>query len=500
MNGIKYIWILLCFLILSLPLLADSDHDADEILLKVAPGVSIDTINARYNTTTDDVLIGGSIYKVKVQNSSDLDATVAAMSVDPDIIKVEYNFFGETPEGVRRTLAVVDGDPAPSKYQDQAAFQRISGPQAQTVSTGQDVVVAVIDTGVDYNHPDLSSHILRNAGNQVVGYDFVDNDTDPMDEANGLDDDNDTQIDEGMGHGTHVAGIIALLAPDCKIMPVRALNSDGAGTTDAVAKAIEWAVEYAKLNNLNLIINLSLGLPEESFVMLDAIQEALEEKVPIIASAGNDNSSALHYPAANDSKKGQVISVAGTGPDDVKTDFSNYGLNWIDVSAPALGIYSTFPGGQYAWWDGTSMSAPFVSGEAALVMSRLLNLGQDSLKLDQILPPIQKGVDYIYGINPIYKPGKQLGSGRINLYAAVQMAGNADSLTVKELSYSGGKLFVEMKSSKAPRASLEIVGYGKMKYDTHSNTYLFKKAVSFAPASITVTSSRGGIVNAYLTP
>ncbi|HET6268067.1 MAG TPA: S8 family serine peptidase, partial [Acidobacteriota bacterium] len=288
-------------------------HDSNEILLKLAPGVLIETINARYNTETDDVILGGTVYKVEVQDDSTLDATVAAMEKDKDILQVEFNYFGETPEAVRRTIAVIDGTPSSTKYHDQDAFIRMKGPEAQTVSTGQNVVVAVIDTGVDYNHPDLTNHVVRDNQNQVVGYNFIDNNSDPMDSRNGIDDNGNGLIDEGAGHGTHIAGIIALVAPDAKILPLRVLNSDGVGTADLVAQAIDFAVNYAHHNHdVSMVINLSLVLTAESFALDESIQEALGDGIPVIASAGNDNSSAQHFPAAFNIPPYEVVAVAAT--------------------------------------------------------------------------------------------------------------------------------------------------------------------------------------------
>lgn len=487
-------------------LYADKGHDDEEILLQLAPGVDIRIIENEYDVETEetDVVPGivPPIYKVEVDDKDELESTVQAMQKDKRILKVEFNFLGETPEGVRRTLAVIDTTPTSSEYIDQKAYQRVRGREAHSLSRGQGVIVAVIDTGVDYDHPQLRDHILMD-GNEIVGYDFVDGDKDPMDQANGLDDDNDSQIDEGAGHGTHVAGIIALLAPEAKIMPLRVLNSEGIGTIDLVVKALHFVQEFADDNSgkgkrpyIPIVVNLSLGLPEQSFTLLAALRGVLNDGIPIIASAGNNNSSSKHYPAADDIGNLDVIAVSATDPNDKKATFSNFG-NWINLSAPGVGIYSTFLNSRFASWDGTSMAAPFVSAETALIMSKLLsrNHGRD-LELNQILRPLKAGTDYIYGINARYK--SQLGSGRINLESSVRIAAGADILSVKTAVYrrDDKKLIVEVSSTSAPLATLSIQGFGMMKYDNAKRIYTFQKSgVNPTPSVITITSSKGGLTS-----
>ncbi|HEY7161911.1 MAG TPA: hypothetical protein VH815_11665, partial [Acidobacteriota bacterium] len=150
-------------------------------------------------------------------------------------------------------------------------------------------------------------------------------------------------------------------------------------------------------------------------------------------------------------------------------------------------------------WDGTSMSAPFVSAETALIISKLIsrNPGKD-LKLEQILRPIKSGTDYIYGINPKYKPKNQLGTGRINMESSIRIAAGADVLTAMNVVYlqNGKKLIAEIKSTAAPNAILNIKGFGKMKYDPLKRIYTFQRSgVKTAPSEITITSSKGGLTS-----
>ena len=244
----------------------------------------------------------------------------------------------------------------------------IDAPEAWAISKGSPgVTVAVIDSGVDYTHPDL-------APNYAGGDDFVFFDGDPMDDH---------------GHGTHVAGIIAAamnnltgtpsgeegvagVAPNARIRAYKVCRSNGTCDDFAIQQAIARAIEDGAH-----VINMSLGAPEYSQALDDAVQEAWNAGLVVVAAAGNDGTTAPFYPAALDN----VISVAAFDEDHRRPTFSNYG-SWVDLSAPGNVIMSaerlaacaasTTPGtaGCYRRRSGTSMAAPHVAGAAALVWSR----------------------------------------------------------------------------------------------------------------------------------
>jgi subtilisin family serine protease len=488
-----------CSLLFVLPAFPDhGDYDNYDVIIRVKPGVSINTINARYDTETQEQIIPNEVFVLEVQDSGDLIPTVTAMKTDQDLEWADYDYFGETPEATRQTLAVVDSTPSQSEYHDQDALLRMRAPEAQAINRGAGVIVAVIDTGVDYNNPDLTGHILRDSSNQVIGYDFVDDDNDPMDETDGQDDDNDGLTDEGAGHGTHVAGIIAVTAPDAKILPVRVLNTEGFGASIAIYKGVKFAID-----NGAKVINLSFGTPTRSEVIQDAVDRiAFDPSInaSVIASAGNDGRQVNHYPAA---EGGNVISIASTDPNDVKAPFSNYN-DWVDLTAPGVGIYSTFLNNQFAWWDGTSMSAPFVSGQIALIRSYFQATGGINPSETSIQQIAQYGTDYIYPINQRYKQGKKLGSGRVNLLNSVLLADNnklADPLVVKKAIYkNSGKLVIKVKreSTDGTVPVLDVQGFGTMSFDPAPNRYTLKVPLSSAPTQVTINSSDGQIITAYV--
>ena len=243
----------------------------------------------------------------------------------------------------------------------------IDAPEAWAISTGAGIKVAVIDTGIDYNHPDL-------AQNYAGGDDFVFNDGDPMDDH---------------GHGTHVAGTIAAamnnqtgdpaaeegvagVAPDARILAYKVCRADGTCDDFAIQRAIAQAItDGAK------VINMSLGEAQFSQSLNDAVQDAWIAGLVIVAGAGNNGTTDLFYPAAFDN----VISVGAFDEDHKRATFSNYG-GWVDLSAPGNVIMSSYPlsacgvstvpgdTGCYTWVSGTSMATPHVSGAAALVWSR----------------------------------------------------------------------------------------------------------------------------------
>jgi subtilisin len=328
-------------------------------------------------------------------------------------------------------------------------MQLIQTGQAQTRSTGRGVIIADIDGAIDVSHPALR-------GPLTTGYDFVGSGaprtrtgaTLDQSTASFLDQSTASFLDQstasfldqstasfldqstasfldqstasfldqstasfldqstasfldsstaGHGHATMVAGIMVAIAPDALIMPLRAFDDSGAGDAFQVAKAIRYAVR-----NGAHIINLSLGLSDQSKAVEAAIAFAEAHNVIIVASAGNSDSAAPQYPAVLPG----VLGVAASDSGDLKATFSNYG-EFVFVTAPGFNIVTAYPGG-YAVASGTSFSTAFVSAEAALIRSLTTN------GIADVIAGSSVNID---GLNPSY--AGQLGSGRIDLYAAV---------------------------------------------------------------------------------
>ncbi len=352
------------------PVSADDDDDDGgeyvprQIVVQMRPAFNIGYINNKYRTRTIQRLPGAQkIYLLRTPRGTNPARLANRIETNElrRVLYAELNFRAGSPEGSRRHRGHPGGIPGPSSdptpYRTQYAVDNLNLPEAHGVNGGAGSVVAVIDTGVQANHQELSGRLT------AARYDFVDGDRNPADVGNGRDDDFDGVKDEMVGHGTHVAGIVALAAPEAKILPVRALDSEGRGTTFGIAKAIRFSV-----NNGADVVNLSLGSSRESDLLEDLIEgdddDDREGKTVFVAAAGNDFNTASQYPAAED----DAIAVSSVDELKKKSDFANFG-DWITVAAPGSDIHAPFPTSRYAMWSGTSMATPFVAAQAALVRS-----------------------------------------------------------------------------------------------------------------------------------
>ncbi len=306
---------------------------------------------------------------------------------------------------------------------------------AWNVSTGSpSIVVAVIDTGVDYNHPDLAANIWTNPGeiagngidddgngyvDDVHGYDFYNSDGDPFDDH---------------GHGTHVAGTIGAIGNNgigvagvnwqVKIMALKFLGSSGSGTT---ANAV-LAVDYATMMGARLSNN-SWGGGGYSQELYDAIARANAANIAFVAAAGNNygqNTDVTpHYPSAYDLPN--IIAVMATDHNDQVAGFSNYGPTTVDLGAPGVDILSTLPGNSYGLLSGTSMATPHVTGTCALILAVNPNI-----PVSQMKSVLLDATDPIPSL-----AGKCVSQGRLNAFFAiaepdVDPPGTIDDLAVTE--------------------------------------------------------------------
>ncbi len=381
------------------------DYRAGEIVVQLVAGVAISVINSSYGTTVIKPLTSRTnAYLLQTANGQDAATVATAMAADVRVVFAHPNFISEPPEANPRTTKSWGGaDPTP--YLGQYAKNMLQLPTAQAINKGGGSVVAVIDTGVQANHPALQGKLT------TARYDFIDGDTNPDDSENGIDDDGDGMTDEAAGHGTHVAGTILLVAPEAKILPIRVLDSDGIGDDVQIAQAIEFAV----VNGAN-VINLSLGTAANSNLIDDTVRRATQAGVVVVSAAGNLNSKEKQYPAADNC----AIAVTSISSSEVKSSFSNFG-SWIDLSAPGESIESALPPSGYGQWSGTSMATPFVAGQAALIHSF-----RPQLNPYEIATLIAETAQSTADTNPDY--GSDLGSGRLDIVASLNWLVRGDPI------------------------------------------------------------------------
>ncbi|MBW4564269.1 MAG: S8 family serine peptidase [Mojavia pulchra JT2-VF2] len=250
--------------------------------------------------------------------------------------------------------------------------------------TGQDVVVAVLDTGVDYNHTDLRNNIWTNT-KEIVGNGVDDDGNGYIDDARGWNFiDTTNEVLDKNGHGTHVSGTIAGennglgvtgIAYGAKIMPLKVLSDSGAGSITSITNGIYYAV-----NQGANVINLSLGSDFPNSSLASAIEYASKKGVVVVMAAGNNGLPILSYPASYADKWG--IAVGAVDRNNNMADFSNQpGISQLAyVTAPGVDIESTLPGDQYGNYSGTSMAAPHVAGVVALMLSANRNLTDSQVR------------------------------------------------------------------------------------------------------------------------
>lgn len=336
------------------------DPDPDEIvpgqvLARLAPGAEVADVNARHGTRTISALASQRVYLLEVPDEAAVDEILPALRLDPAITSASANGRVSAPEAQgRSTMAFADPSLRAADREDQDAIGRIRAPEAWARSRGAGIVVAILDTGVDVGHPQLAGRIAPGAA------DLVDDDADPSDRPDGIDSDGDGLVDEAVGHGTFIAGLVTTVAPEARVLPIRILDSDGVGTAADIARGVELAIQRGAR-----VINMSLGMEIESDVLEEVIDEhARERGIVFVSSAGNAGVDRRQYPAG----QGEVIGVAATTPTDGKADFSNWG-SWVSVSAPGDGLVSLLPAAAMGRWSGTSFASALASAEAAILIA-----------------------------------------------------------------------------------------------------------------------------------
>jgi thermitase len=344
-----------------------SDYLPGELLVRYKPGA--------YPKNLKGELAKIGWTKIKIDKSKSMSQAMMVLKKNPNITHVEPNYYGE-----------FLSEPNDPDFDQQWYPPNIKAPEAWDKSLGQDVIVGLVDSGVDLTHEDLADNILPD------GWDFGDDDDDPTDEKD---------------HGTRVCGVIAAIqnnglgisgiAPESNILPLK-VNKGSSGEIEAAdaAEAIIYASDYG----VN-IINLSIGWSdEEPQVITDAVEYAINTGVLLVAAAGQFYGEVVFFPA----KLEEVIAVSATDDTNGFWLKSNYGPE-IELSAPGVDIYTTRLGGGYATPSGTSFSAPIVSAVSALLIARYPGLTRDQVRKRLIISADDNldypGKDYFYGYGKV---------------------------------------------------------------------------------------------------
>lgn len=312
----------------------------NQLLVTLKPGVSATTAQTLAASVGGQVIAvegGLNSYQVAVNcNSLDaLNALAATLAANPAVASAGANTFSK----------IEEFKPNDTSYAQQWSPAVVRADEAWLIARGKGVVVAVLDTGVDYNHPDLVGRVIK-------GHDHVNNDADPMDDHS---------------HGTHVAGIVAAkghngkgiagMAWDTSILAIKVCSAGGSCPSSAIAAGIMEAYPKAR------IINMSLGGPSINGAIQNAVAAAVNAGVVVVAAAGNTGNAVMQYPCSYSG----VICVGNSSKSDTRVSSSTYGPQ-VTIAAPGESILSTIPGGGYGYKTGTSMASPLVAGVAALVL------------------------------------------------------------------------------------------------------------------------------------
>lgn len=313
------------------------------------------------------------------------------------------------------------------------SMTKINASSAWNLTTGsKSVVVGVIDTGIDYNHPDLAANVWKNPG-EIAGNGIDDDGNGFVDDVYGFNFVSNTgNVMDDNGHGTHVSGTIAAVGNNSRgvvgvnwntsVMALKFLDNTGSGYISNAILAVNYATMMKSRYGVNIkVLNNSWGGGGYSAALDSAIQASNNAGILFVAAAGNsgtNNDTTAQYPANFTSPN--VISVAASDQNDQLASFSCYGASTVDLAAPGVSIYSTLPNNRYGIYSGTSMATPLVSGVAALAWAYKPNAS-----VTDIRNALLNGVDHISSLS-----GKVASGGRLNAYNTLQLLGAAPTTPV----------------------------------------------------------------------
>lgn len=416
----------------------------DSYIIRVNPSL-IGALKASLGFQVDQVIrANDGLYVVSAASASTEGGLLASLQTSPLVLSVEANATVVLPEispGFPKDghlVPVLQGGVPALNLPGTSWIAYLNQPANRTVRIAEahnsygmgngSAVVAVIDTGIDHTHPallpvvnfwqgwDFTRGTADGSGNSDLNQEttpFVDQETTPFVDGSGtiilnqettpfVDQETtpfvDNRLPPAFGHGTMVAGIVHLVAPNARLLPIKSFGSDGSGTMANVVAGIYYAADQGAN-----VLNMSFSSGGSSKELQRAIAYAQARGVVCVASVANEGSPAPVYPAALD----KVIGIASTDKNDVRSSFSNYGKA-VELAAPGEAIVTTFPRNRYAVGWGTSFSTPYVTGSVALMQS-IHKQGTDA-----VISDLRSGAD------PAQSSG--LGAGRLNVFRSTANA------------------------------------------------------------------------------
>jgi subtilisin family serine protease len=419
----------ICLLLLSISLCAPAAHAQARLVVRDSlglPGINLTCAILGCNVVQAIGDPQGQLFVVIFPSILNPITALLKLNLQLGIVGVEIDQVVNTQAAYAGPAPSYLTDETPTSYYGSTVWHgyvaqpanqliRTSTTQSAYYVTGRGVTVAVIDTGVDPTNPVLQNLL-------VYGYDFTRNTNGGSEKSDvstspDLSQAQTAQVNQrtvavldqrtvavldgtsysAFGHGTMTAGIVHLVAPQAKIMPLKSFNADGTGYDSNILRAIYYAVK-----NGAKVINMSFDYASYSPELANAIKYANNNGVVSVASAGNDGQQVAVYPGALPS----VIDVASTSNSDIQSTFTNYGAPPVWIAAPGEGVVTTYPWGTYAAGWGTSFSTPFVSGTAALMLGTNGNCTSSK---------VASGLAHAHNISD-----PQLGYGRLDTHLAVQ--------------------------------------------------------------------------------
>ena len=421
-------------------------HAAGRFLVKFSPGAAaaeVVALNARHGVRELDRIGALGVRIMSVPKGSSAEGLARAYSMNKHVV------FAEPDYEVRASLV-----PNDMYYSLQWAMPKISAPAAWDSATGSPATtIAIVDTGVDSSHPDL-------AGRVVAGYDYVNDDPDPSDDH---------------GHGTMCAGVIGANGNNslgvagtdwaARLLAVKVLDSSGSGWVSDVADGITYAADHGAR-----IISMSLGSEVGASTLKSAVDYAYGKGSLLVAASGNEATSSVSYPAAYDN----VMAVGATDSSDALASFSNFGTAQ-DVVAPGVSIATTYRGGSYTYFSGTSAATPFVAGLAGLLLAKNPSLTNASVRAAIRAGAVDLGAT---GWDQTY------GWGRVDAAGAMAAVGATDAVTISSAGASPNPAAVGTSVTFTASATDSLSH--ALSYEWTEGTTVLSNSRTFSTALLTV--------------